>query len=361
MVSVPPFEPHPWLRGGDAQTIAGRYLPGPRVPLGATYYELALSDGDRLSVLETVPHGWRPGDPAVLLIHGLCGCARAGYVVRVAARLARHGIRIIRMNLRGAGSGFGAARGIYHSGRIEDLRAVAAWTASRAPGSPVALVGFSLGANLVLKLAAEATGSPVQGLDCVLASNPPLDLARCCRSMAAGRNRLYNRNFVRGLRTGVQRLHRAFPDLGPAELGTVRDVWGFDDAYTAPRNGFADAEDYYARCSAGPLVSRIALPGLVVHSADDPFIPPDAIRSVPFPPSLELDLQPGGGHLGYISRHPWDGSRRWLDSRLVAWLRTRWSVRSAEPPRGFLPLTVPAAARAPRAGGPSRHVQPQLQ
>src|SRR5262249_42572677 len=159
------------------QTIAGRYLPSPRVRLRSTDHMIGLGDGDRLSVLESVPAGWRRGEPSALLVHGLAGCARSPYVVRVAARLVGIGVRVVRMDLRGAGSGFGVARGVYHSGLTEDLRAVAAWMAGRMPGSPLALVGFSLGANLVLKLAAEAADEPLAGLDCVLAANPPLDLA----------------------------------------------------------------------------------------------------------------------------------------------------------------------------------------
>ena len=107
--AVAPFEPHPWFRGGNAQTIAGRYLPGRRLSLPSTYHEIDADLGDRLSVLESIPAGWRPGDPQALMIHGLAGCARATYVVRVAIRLMGIGVRVVRMNLRSAGAGFGSA------------------------------------------------------------------------------------------------------------------------------------------------------------------------------------------------------------------------------------------------------------
>jgi predicted alpha/beta-fold hydrolase len=228
------------------------------------------------------------------------------------------------MNLRGAGNGFGLARGIYHAGRSDDLRAVVSWLAGRAPGSPVGLVGFSLGANLVLKLAGEAADRPVKGLDCVLAANPPLDLAACARAMRRPENRIYDWNFVRWLRHEVARLHRAFPELGDPELGRVRSVHEFDDRYTAPRNGFASAEDYYSRSSALPLVPRIEHPGLVVHAEDDPFIPSEPFLRVRFPAQLRFELTRHGGHLGYVSRERWQGDRRWLDARLATWLSARW-------------------------------------
>jgi uncharacterized protein len=354
-MSVPPFEPHPLLRGGHLQTIAGRYLAGPRVRLGSSYHEIPIGDGDRLSVLESIPPGWVSGDPAAVLIHGLAGCARSPYVVRVAARLVGLGVRAVRMNLRGAGSGFGLARGFYHSGRTEDPRAVVDWLARRIPGSPIALIGFSLGANVALKLAAEAAARPVAGLDCVLAANPPIDLAFCCDHLRRPRNRHYDWNFVRLLRAEVRRLHAAFPDLGPIDLSRARSVLDFDDAYTAPRNGFDGAADYYQRCSAGPLIPRIALPGLVVHAEDDPFIPADPFLRLDFPPQLALELIPGGGHLGYISRARRGGDRRWLDARLAAWLSCRWAVnircragvRSTRPTPAFSPGALNAHVSSP--------------
>jgi predicted alpha/beta-fold hydrolase len=329
-IQVPPFEPHPWLRGGHRQTIVGRYLPGPRVRLDSRFWEIELGDGDRLSVRDSVPAGWSAGGPAALLLHGLGGSAGAPYVVRVAGKLVKLGIRVIRMNLRGAGEGFGLARGFYHSGRTEDVRAVVEWFGQHAPGSPVALVGFSLGGNLALKLAAEAADRPLAGLDAVLAANPPIDLAACCRRIRQRGNWIYDRNFVRQLRGEVRRLHARFPDLGPLDLGGTRTLFDFDDRYTAPRNGFEGAEDYYARCSAGPLIPRIRVPGLVVHALDDPFIPAEAFRRFRFPASLALELIESGGHLGYIGRSRRMGDHRWLDARLSAWLAEHWGLNAPD-------------------------------
>ena len=323
---VPEFEPHPLLRNGHLQTIVGRYLPGPIVRTGTTPHVIDVDGGDRLLVRESIPAAWKPGDPLALLVHGLAGSAESPYVVRVAARLGRIGVRSVRMNLRGAGEGFGLARGVYHAGRTEDLRRVVEWMTRRAPGAPVGLVGFSLGGNLVLKLAAEAVDRALKGLDCVVAANPPLDLAACCRLIRRGENRIYDRNFVKMLRAEVERLHTLFPELGPVDLSKVKSVYDFDDLYTAPRNGFAGAEDYYTRSSAGPMIPRIEVPGLVVHAEDDPFIPPEPVRKIDFPKGLALELLPFGGHLGYVSRTPWDGDRRWLDGRITAWLDARWAL-----------------------------------
>ena len=235
------------------------------------------------------------------------------------------------MNLRGAGSGFGLTRSFYHSGKTEDLRAVARWLADRAPGSPIALVGFSLGGNLVLKLASEAADRPVEALDCVIAANPPLDLEACCRMIRQPSNRIYDQNFLRNLRLDVARLQEFFPDLDPIDLSKTRSLVDFDESYTAPRNRFLNATDYYLRCSSGPILGRIKVPGLVIHAQDDPFIPERPFAIAAFPPHLALELIPGGGHLGYLSDRPWCGDRRWLDVRICAWVASHWELRHPQP------------------------------
>lgn len=323
-LDVPPFEPHPLLRGGHAQTIAGRYFPGPKVRLESTTQMIALPDGARLSALETIPAGWVEGDPAAIMLHGLAGCARSSFVVRTAYRLVRAGVRTVRLNMRNAGDGFGLAKGFYHSGRTDDVRVVVEWLARRAPGSPIALVGFSLGGNLALKLAAEAASDPLDALDCIVAANPPIDLAACSKLLERKENQKYDRHFARLLRGQVERLHGCFPELGPIDLSGVESVRRFDERYTAPRNGFVDADDYYERSSSARILDRIQIAGLVVHATDDPFIPVEPFQTARFPAEVELELLSHGGHIGYLSKYQWDGDRRWLDKRLAAWLAKRW-------------------------------------
>ena len=118
----------------------------------------------------------------------------------------------------------------------------------------------------------------------------------------------------------VRLLHRRFPELGPTHVDDVKTVYEFDDRYTARRNGFASADEYYERCSLVTALGRIAVPGLIVHAMDDPFIPHEPFERMVRPPALRLDLVRHGGHMGFLSRRPWQGDRRWLDARLAAWL-----------------------------------------
>ena len=158
-------------------------------------------------------------------------------------------------------------------------------------------------------------------------SFPPIDLAECCRTIRLKGNRVYDWSFVRQLRKEVTRLHATFPDLDALDLGAVKTLYDFDDLYTAPRGGFAGASDYYAQSSVATMISRILVPGLVIHAENDPFIPAELFRRIVFPARLALELNLSGGHLGYLSARPWEGDRRWLDSRLTSWLAARWALR----------------------------------
>jgi predicted alpha/beta-fold hydrolase len=304
-------------------------LGGERLWLEATKHVIELPDGDGLVALESLPPGQPDFRPTAVLVHGLGGCAEASYVVRLSRRLLRLGARVVRINLRGAGDGFGLARGIYHAGRSDDLREVAAWVQRRTADedSPIAFVGYSLGGNLVLKFAAEAATLPVGGLDCVLAANPPIDLAGCAQEMLRPKNRFYDWNFVRWMRLTVGMLHRRFPELGDPRLEGVRTLYDFDDLYTAPRNGFRSADDYYERCSLFEALARIHVPGLIVHAMDDPVVTYEPLLKTERSPDLELELLRHGGHLGYLSRKPWLGDHRWLDARLATWLSEHWRRR----------------------------------
>ena len=121
-------------------------------------------------------------------------------------------------------------------------------------------------------------------------------------------------------------LHDRFPELGPVSLEGVKSVYDFDDRYTAPRNGFGTADEYYRQCSLMTSLARIPVPGLIVHALDDPFVTAEPLIHADRPGHLAIELVQHGGHLGYLSRWPWQGDRRWLDARLAAWLRSHWAV-----------------------------------
>jgi hypothetical protein len=313
------FRPLPFLANAHVQTLVGNLFKGVMPRLPATERHVLLPDGDRLALFDSVPAGWRPGERMVLVVHGLGGSHRSAYAQRLAAWLLPHGVRVVRMDLRGAGRGAALARRSYNAACSEDVRAVLVEMGRWSPASPLVAVGFSLGGNIVLKLAGEAAARPVPGLERVAAVAPPIDLVGCAAKLALPQNRLYDQFFVRGLKALVRSQQRFFPPLRGVRFPSHMTLRLFDELYTAPRGGFANALDYYRKAGALPLVPHIAVPTFILTARDDPFIPPEPFESLPVLPHLEVQVVPRGGHLGFVGPDG-AGGIRWAERRVAAWI-----------------------------------------
>ncbi|MEX2185967.1 MAG: alpha/beta fold hydrolase [Pirellulales bacterium] len=317
--SFPPFRPAFWLRSGHAQTLAALAFLGPRMA-APQRHRVALPDGDAVVLSETCAEHWRAGDRAALLVHGLAGCHESPYMRRIAHKLTGRGVRVFRLDLRGCGAGEGLARLPYHAGLTGDVRAAVAAIVGLCPASPIALVGFSLGGNLVLKLLGEASVAPLSGVDRAVAICPPIDLEVCCRSLDRGLARLYDRHFVSLLTKKSRRESRRSGDADGAILERrPRSLFDFDDCYTAPVSGFESAEHYYRESSAAGFISRIRVPTTVLASQDDPVVPAHIFAKVDWPRCVRLVETTHGGHLGFIGRRGVDADRCWMDWRVVEW------------------------------------------
>jgi len=286
--------------------------------------------GDRLVASVHRSYAARMGEPAdqtrtdagpvlVVLIHGLGGSAESEYIRATARGLLRCGFNVARVDLRGAGHSGNHSRGLYHAGRTDDIRdllrqLVVLPEAQSPQGEPrVAVAGFSLGGNAVLKL----LGEPLQGLPVVsgVAVSAPLDLAVGSEHLHHMMFGLYERFVMNGLREDVA---RPGPESGLSDderevISTAKTVVEFDDAITAPRNGWRDAAEYYAVNSSGQYLPRIRVPVLVVHSLDDPMIPAGPYRSVDWDDVeshgfVRRAFTAHGGHVGFHQRgrvYPW--------------------------------------------------------
>jgi predicted alpha/beta-fold hydrolase len=255
-----------------------------------------------------------------ILIHGLSGSARSTAMIRMAAKLLKRNLRVVRINLRGAGQGVSLARGVYHAGRSADIRAVLDHYALRAPGSPVVLVGMSLGGNLALRTASELAEFPVPNLERVFALSPPIDLGQCAELLTTRPgNRIYETFFLKELVRDARKRQYYFPDLPPLNLPRHLTQRIFDDLYTAPRCGFADAMDYYRTTAPLPYLDRIPVPTLMLTSRDDPFIAVEPFEKLRLPAHITVRIQEHGGHLGFLG---WDGAGgvRWAERRMIEWI-----------------------------------------
>jgi hypothetical protein len=308
------FRPHSWLSGGHRQTLLAYLLRRPlRWPHPVEDLVVDTDDGARLLLRATWQPGRREDRPALLVVHGLGGSDASTYVVSTGELAFARGWHVVRMNMRGSGDGEELCPLLYNAGLDGDLLAALRTVAGLVPR--VAVVGFSLGANLTLLATGRQREHLPQALEAVAAVSPPLDLSACADALERRDNRLYQRYFMRMLAEAYRRRHRRRPDLFPADreagLRTVRE---YDDQITAPFGGYDGAADYYARASAGPYLASIALPTLVLSAADDPMIPVTSVEPWPTAPSVRREVTETGGHVGFVGRasapgHFWAAER----------------------------------------------------
>lgn len=319
--TIPVFSPAFALTNGHLQTLTGWFAPGRPVLEPARPHHVPLADGDQIVLHDNCPMSWRPGQRVIMLLHGLAGCHQSPYLERMTAKLLARGYRAVRMDMRGCGAGLTLARWHYHGGRSDDVAAALRYLADFCPLSPVTLVGYSLGGNVGLKLAGECGPNLPGLLDSVAAVCPPADLYACVRSLKHWANRLYDRYFTRLLWEHVQRRQRLVPGLAMVALDKCPNgVHHFDECFTAPLGGFANAEDYYYKSSASRVMDRIAIPTLILAAANDPMVPAAALAAMKVSQAVRVHLVEGGGHLGFVARRGRDADRYWIDWRLLDWL-----------------------------------------
>lgn len=316
-------------------TIAGAFLTRrfPQLPSSAPrFFEVEA---------ETQVRGdchWQqnPADrPTLLLLHGLEGSSDSAYMLGTAEKAFVAGFNVVRLNQRNCGGTERLTRTLYHSGRSADFRAVVLELIQRDRLPAIFFAGFSMGGNLVLKMAGEFGASSPPELRGIVAIAPCLDLAACCDALSARRNFLYNRHFMKNLKRRMQYKAGLFPDLYAADglmrdLARVRNVREFDDAITARFCGFDGAADYYERSSAIHFLQAIRRPTLILAAQDDPFVPFEIFqaRAIRENPNVQLVAPRYGGHCAFISRESGD-ERFWCEARIVEFCGTHVSNRAA--------------------------------
>jgi uncharacterized protein len=314
-----PFEPFFLLSGPHHQTILSSFVNFFMEPTSERRI-IDLSDGDRISLEISTPHGWKPNGLTVIMVHGLCGSHRSPYLVRMTKRLQPLGIRVIRMNLRGCGSGKGLAKHMYHSGRSEDVFEVVKQLKVVTPDSPFVLIGFSLGGNIVLKMAGELGALGNRFLTSLIAVSPPVDLFSSVLMLGKPDNAIYERYFIRLMCSDVRYRHRKFKDLPRVEMPKNLTFYEFDQYYTAPQYGFRNAQDYYNKCSAAPLVCDIGIPCKILLAEDDPIVSSTSLDAFELPSHVEIYKTKRGGHMGYLGNPTDKNGLYWLDSLLIEWI-----------------------------------------
>lgn len=284
---------------------------------------------------------WQPKarqSPVLVLVHGLEGSSESHYMLGVAHKAWAAGFSVIRLNQRNCGRTDHLTPTLYNSGLSGDLAAVIRELALHDGISSVWLGGFSMGGNLVLRLAGEA-GSDLPSLKGVAAISPTVDPESCVESLEQSRGWIYQRYFVMKLRARLRRKANLFPgrfDL--SRLRRIRTLRQFDDAYTAPDGGYESAEDYYCRTGARRVIGSIEVPTLIITAQDDPIVPYHSFENPALRdnPSIRLLAPKHGGHCGFIQRSQPFEDNYWAENRLVEFAAARSGNRPARAFNGVL-------------------------
>jgi predicted alpha/beta-fold hydrolase len=317
------FVPRRGLRGGHLQTLASFFL-SRRIPLPPAEERLIEVEPG----VKVLCHcHWQPDRKnalTILIIHGLEGSSDSQYMLGIAAKGMAAGMNVVRMNQRNCGGTDALSPTLYHSGRSQDLAAVAKHLIDHDGLSRLALAGFSMGGNLVLKLAGEWGKEGPPQFCAVAAVCPAVDLGPSADALHLLSNRLYEYYFVIQLRRRLRKKARLFP--GQFDLSRLRHVStlrDFDDKITAYYCGFTGADDYYSRAAAAPVLDRIAVPALILHAANDPFIRilPETRRKILANPNIIFVETDDGGHCSFLANAEGDDGH-WAERQILQFLRS---------------------------------------
>jgi uncharacterized protein len=325
---VKEFIPLSFLRNPHAMTIAANFWPRP-VPMLGKSVSRSFETEPGTRVRGECHWQQNPGaHPTLLLLHGLEGSCESNYMRGTAEKAWVAGFNVVRLNQRNCGGTEQLTPTLYHSGLSCDMRAVALELIERDRLPEIFAAGFSMGGNLVLKMAGDMGDSAPSELRGVVAVAPALELASCADALAAPRNFIYEHHFVTRLKRHMRYKASLYPELyklrGVAAFRKIRTVRDFDDVVTARYCGFADAGDYYERSSAARVISKINVPTLIITAKDDPFVPfaPFQNPAIQGNPRIKLSAPEHGGHCAFISRQ--GGTERfWAEARIVEYCRNQ--------------------------------------
>lgn len=321
---TPIFLPRRWLRGGHRQTLGSFFLSRRIVLPDAEPRLIEVEPG-----IKVLAHcHWqsdRQNALTVIIVHGLEGSSDSSYMLGMAAKGLALGMNVVRMNQRNCGGTEDLAPTLYHSGRSQDIAAVARSLIEQDHLARFALAGFSMGGNLVLKLAGEWGSAGPGQFRAVAAVCPAVNLAASADALHLRSNRLYEQYFLWKLGRRLRAKARLFPGVfDTSRLRGISSLRQFDDRITAYYCGFTGADDYYDRAAAAHVVDRIAVPAFILNAANDPFIRilPETRRKILDNPHITFLETEDGGHCSYLGEANGAGNDgRWAETQVLEFLR----------------------------------------
>lgn len=308
MFKILDFHPFPGLNSPSLQMIVSNFSPPGNAPKSHPLI-VTLSDGDKLSCEISTPAHWQPHHPTIAMVHGLAGSHASSYMIRLSRKFYQRGMRVVRINLRGCGSGRGLNRLPYNNGNSQDILTVLEALKTKTPFSPMTLIGFSLGGNVILKMAGELGDHALQLLNRIVAICPVLDIADAVDRISLKKNWIYHRYYLKALHQQGKHWFK-----GKA-ISSMRDL---DEKITAPLWGYKNAQDYYEQCSSRQYIKNIHLPCDLLLAADDPFIDYTILKHIKLPSATTVWITELGSHMGFIGSTKNIPGMYWMDNWLLS-------------------------------------------
>lgn len=321
------FKPAWGLKNAHLQTIFAKYL-SPRKKQRTVAELLTLPDGDELQLNWMQPSKEATNAPMVVILHGLAGNIHSHYIQGILAQCRKLHWPAVLMHFRGCNGAPNKLPRAYHSGDTADVAVVLNEIAQRFPGRQLVAVGYSLGANVLLKYCGENNNQ--NPLTAAVAVCPPLDLSACASRINQGSSRIYQRYLLGRLKQSTLLKLKQFPNfpipLTPWKVRRLNSIEQFDEHYTAPIHGFLNAQDYYQKASAKAFLQHIDIPTLIIHATDDPFLSDAVIPAAnEMPANVHYELTSGGGHVGFVSGSVFKPTF-WLNQRIPEFIRSQLAL-----------------------------------
>lgn len=331
-----------WLPGGNAQTLwaaagAQRHLGAPPEWRRERW---TAPDGDFIDV-DFADHASGQDAPLLVLFHGLEGSSASQYAVAFADFARTQGIAMAVPHFRGCSGELNLAPRAYHSGDFAEIDWVLRRMAAQHPTRPMVAAGVSLGGNALMRWAGEMGQSAAPLVKAVASVCSPLDLAAGGHAIGRGFNRLvYTRLFLSTMVPKALKKLAQHPGLFDKEaLLAARDLYEFDNVFTAPLHGFKDTLDYWRRASAKPVLGAIKVPALALNALNDPFVPCASLPTVQEVGGSVLLWHPKeGGHVGFpVSSGPLGlpGHVRAMSEAVGTWLLAQFPFAAPEKQTGL--------------------------
>ncbi len=324
------FKPAWWLKNSHLQTIYPSLFRKISSPPEMWRERLTTTDNDFIDI----DFCGKGNAPLVILLHGLAGSSKSGYIRGLQQVLEKNGYRSATLNFRGcSGEANNLARG-YHSGETEDIHFLYQTLRQREPDTPIAAVGFSLGGNVLLKWIGEQ-GNQVS-LFCTVAVSVPFVLSACATKLDTGFSRLYRKNLIDELKQYIKDKHHHLINRGDkqetkkisqlGDLSKIKSFWQYDNQVVAKLHGFKNVEDYYLKSSSRQFLKSIAVPTLLLQASDDPFMTESVIPDLSeLSVAVQLEITQRGGHVGFVEgRNPFRVGY-WLEERISNFLQEKLS------------------------------------